>query len=99
MACVRCHIVLENGKQTDICCVQVGMVLVEITRHCIWIFEYLENVNGHSRVAGHYIVFESLKWTILNICLENVNGHSRVAGRYIILSHKLVGLYFEWRSM
>ena len=43
-------------------------------------------MNGHSRVAGHYIVFESLKWTILlNICFENVNRHSRVAGCYIRL--------------
>ena len=42
-------------------------------------------MNGHSKVAGHYIVLESLKWTRLNIYLKNVNGHSRVAGCYIVL--------------
>ena len=31
----RCHIVLEYKKQINICCVRVGMVLLEITRHCI----------------------------------------------------------------
>ena len=48
-----------------------------------WIFEYLKNVDRHSREAGHHIWTEvyATKWKL----------------HY--LSHKLANLYFEWRSM
>ena len=62
---MRCHIVLKNGKRIDICCVRVGMVLVEITRHWIrYLNICLENVNGHSRVAGYYIILSELNCLI-----------------------------------